>query len=71
MDKKVLEKPVIFSKSSKHFIVELALGNLYRFCFASSLELEILRLFPRIYNGNKLSVKLLKSLCQDILLWKW
>ena len=65
-----LQKPVIFWKSCKHFTIELVLGNSYRFCLASCLELGILSLFPLNYNGNKLSVKLLKSLCQDILLCK-
>ena len=70
MDKKICKKPVIFSIFSKHFIIELALGNSYRFCLASFPELGILSLFPLSYNGNKLSVKPLKPLCQDILLFK-
>ena len=69
---KHLQKPVIFLKSSNnpHFTIELALGTSYRFCLALFSELRILSLFPLSYNGNKLSIKFLKSLCQDILLCK-
>ena len=67
---KDLIKPVIFSKSSKRFIMEFALGNSYRFCLTSFSKSGILSLFPLSYNRNKLSVKHLKSLCQDILLCK-
>ena len=41
---KDLKKSVIFSKISRHFILELALGNSYRFCLASFLESRILSL---------------------------
>ena len=67
---KDLQKLVIFLKSCKHFIKELVLGNSYRFCLASFTESGILSLFPLIYNGNKLLVNHLKTLCQDILLCK-
>ena len=50
-------KFVIFLISSKYFIIELAQGNLYQFCFASFLELGILYFFPLNYNGNNLSLK--------------
>ena len=39
---KDLQKPVMFSKSSEHFIIELALGNSYRFHLTSFPESEIL-----------------------------
>ena len=41
-------KPVILSKSSKHFIIELALGNSYRFCLAAFLQSGILSLFQEL-----------------------
>ena len=61
------EKPVILSKSSKHFITELAQGNSYSFCLASFSEWGILRLIILSYTGSNLSVKVLNSLCQEIL----
>ena len=67
---KDLQKLVIFLKSCKPFIKEFVLGNSYRFCLASFTESGILSLFPLIYNGNKLLVNHLKTLCQDILLCK-
>ena len=71
MDKKFFKKPVIFSKSTKRFVKEVATGNSYQFCLASFSALGILYFFPLSYNGNNLSAKLLKSLqCQDILLCK-
>ena len=51
---KDLYKAVIFSKSSEQFIIELALGNSYRFFLASFLESGILSLIPLSYNGHKL-----------------
>ena len=59
-----------FLKSSEHFIIELAQENSHQFSFASFPEQGILRFFPQSYNGNNLSVKLLKPLCQDISLCK-
>ena len=41
-------KPVILSKSSKHFIMELALGNSYRFYLAAFLQSGILRLLQEL-----------------------
>ena len=52
------------------FFVGLALGHSYQFCLASNLKLGVWCFFPLTYKGNKWSVKLLKSLCQDILLYK-
>ena len=60
-------KLAVFSISSKHFIIELAQGNLHQFCLASFLDLGILYFFRLSYNGNNLSVKLSKSLCEYIL----
>ena len=59
---KDFEKPVIFSKSSKHFVKELVQGNSHQFCLASFLDSGI-RAFPLTYNGSNLPVKLLNSLC--------
>ena len=70
MDKKIYKNLSVFSKCSNFFIIELPLGNLYRFCLASFSKSVVLSLFPLSYKGNKLSVKLLKSLYQDILLRK-
>ena len=39
----------------------------YYLCLALFLETGILCSFPLASNGNKLSVKLLKSLCEDII----
>ena len=64
-------KLVVFSISSKNFIIELVQWNSYQFCLASFSDSEILCFFPLIYFGNNLSVNVLKSLCQDILLCKW
>ena len=61
-------KPVIFSISSKHFIIEIAQGNSCQFCF--KFGSGVLCFFPLIYNGNNLSVKLLKALCQHVLFCK-
>ena len=58
-------KAITFSKTSKHFIKELTLGNSYRFFLPSFSDSRILSLFPLSYNEKKLSVKLLKSLCQE------
>ena len=67
---KDLQKPVIFLKSSKYFIIKIALGKSYRLCFASFSELGIFSLCSLSLNGDKLSVKLLHSPYQDILLCK-
>ena len=48
-----------------NFIKELTLGNSYRFFLPSFSDSRILSLFPLSYNEKKLSVKLLKSLCQE------
>ena len=58
--KKDFKKPVIFPISTKHFIIELAQGNPHEFCVALS----------RSFDGNKLSVKLLKVQYQDNLVCK-
>ena len=63
-------KLVIFSIFSKHFLIELTQGNSYQICLVSYSDSGILCFFPLSYNGNNLSVKLLKSLCQYILLFK-
>ena len=70
MDKKIYKSLSFLSKCSNFFIIELPLGNLYRFCLASFSESVVLSLSPLSYKGNKLSVKLLKLLYQDILLRK-
>ena len=58
------KKLIIFSISSKHFIVEVAQGNSHQFYLASFSDSGILCFFTLSYNGNNLSVKLLKSLFQ-------
>ena len=60
---KDFQKPAIFSKSSKHFVKELAQGNSYKFSLASFLESGILDFSPLSHSENKLPVKLWKSLC--------
>ena len=60
-----------FSISSKHFIIEFAQGNSCQFGLASFSDSRILCFFQLSYNGNKLLVKLLKSLYQYILFCKW
>ena len=63
-------KPAVFSKSSKSFVIELAQESPYRFYLASFLESGILSFFSLSFNWETLFVKLLRSLCQEILLCK-
>ena len=45
-------KLIIFSITSKHFIIELAQRNSYQFCLVSYSDSGILCLFPLSYNGS-------------------
>ena len=67
---KEFKEPLMFSKSYKNFVKELAQGISCQSCLASFSGSGIFCFFPGSYNGNNLSVKLLKSPCQDILLCK-
>ena len=53
------EKLVIFTICS---LIELAQRSSYQFCLTSFSDFQILNFFPLSYNGNNLSVKLLKWL---------
>ena len=58
----------IFLKSSKYCIIQFTQGNLHYFCLASLLNREFF--FSLSHNGNNLSVKVLKQLCQGNSLFK-
>ena len=67
---KDFKKPAIFWKFSKTFIIRTCTRKLVSILFSFIFLSGNFVLFSMSYNEKNLSLKLLKSLCQEILLCK-